>query len=302
MPQNKLRIKDLPKEDRPREKLILKGPQNLKDDLKFKELIEKSGHNLHLKVVQILKNKGWTVEISPYYYDEVIEKPREIDLVASKEIKFSISPHIDSFEYKIFLFIECKHLKKEVVFWMQNSNLEKATKAFKYSINIPELNNYLEAKVPPLEFPDAFRDYHYFNSPHVAKLFTTQQKEGGQDVIFQSFTNAIHSLIFFKEEKNEVGIYYPLVIYESKDKIAVVSPNETKNYRKLENNNKNLLLEVNYLYKQFKGNCSDNYRQRFALIEQPFLVDFVEKNDLDDFLDKIIEKEKEKINKILYFR
>ncbi|HRR39166.1 MAG TPA: hypothetical protein P5570_00130, partial [Candidatus Paceibacterota bacterium] len=32
MPQNKLRIKDLPKEDRPREKLISKGPQNLKDE------------------------------------------------------------------------------------------------------------------------------------------------------------------------------------------------------------------------------------------------------------------------------
>ncbi len=32
MPQNKLRIKDLPKEDRPREKLISKGPQNLKEN------------------------------------------------------------------------------------------------------------------------------------------------------------------------------------------------------------------------------------------------------------------------------
>ncbi len=32
MPQKNFKIKDLPKADRPREKLISKGPQNLKDE------------------------------------------------------------------------------------------------------------------------------------------------------------------------------------------------------------------------------------------------------------------------------
>jgi hypothetical protein len=30
-------------------------------------------------VVKILKNNNWQVELSPYYYDEMLERPRESD-------------------------------------------------------------------------------------------------------------------------------------------------------------------------------------------------------------------------------
>lgn len=47
---------------------------------KVNAIIEQSGNTFHCKVLKYLQGKRWTVLISPYYNDNVSNKPREIDL------------------------------------------------------------------------------------------------------------------------------------------------------------------------------------------------------------------------------
>jgi hypothetical protein len=272
----------------------------------FQELIDESGHKLHLEVVKILKNNNWQVELSPYYYDEMLERPREIDLVAWKEKAYSFrgsdeDVKFEEAKYKIFLFIECKHIKEEVVFWLTEANLEKIKEAFFNAfigINFHPSIKELEAE----KIKDIFSEHRYFTTNSlIAKLYHTKPKEKGEkhDMIFTAFTSSIHSLIFFRDEpqRPQPGIYYPVIVYKALNKVAVVFPNQIENYQKLEElEEKNLLLEVNYLYKRFRGDYPAGDRRGYTILKQTFLVDFVAKENLEKFLKKI-EKESDIISK-----
>ena len=66
--------------------------------------------------------------------------------------------------------------------------------------------------------------------------------------------------------------------------------------------NRNILLEVNYLYKSFGGDRPDFDKRPSNIMRQTFFVDFIEKDKLNKFLDEIIEKEKDEFSKILFFQ
>ena len=72
---------------------------------KVKDIIASSGNNFHCKVFDYLKEKGWTVLISPYYNDNVSDKPREIDLIAEKAFawKNSLNRFIGTVNVKLFI-------------------------------------------------------------------------------------------------------------------------------------------------------------------------------------------------------
>lgn len=55
-------------------------------EAELKTRIKESGNNLHLDVADFLKRKGWLVDISPYYCDEFTDRPREVDIIATRRI------------------------------------------------------------------------------------------------------------------------------------------------------------------------------------------------------------------------
>lgn len=117
---------------------------NMKKKESIKELIEKSGNNFHYEVVKFLRNKEWTVLISPYYNDNISDKPREIDIIAEK--KFDIK---DDFGYawiatlNVRLFIECKYISKPVALWFDKKDKEMATKRVIKDIPIQNSEEYV---------------------------------------------------------------------------------------------------------------------------------------------------------------
>src|SRR5271170_5519484 len=92
---------------------------------KVESIINKSGHNLNFEIAKLLREKGWKVEVSQYYVDDLTDKPREIDIVASQPMFFG-STLDDRFDdsipnhCEVFLYIECKYLTEPVVFWMDD--------------------------------------------------------------------------------------------------------------------------------------------------------------------------------------
>lgn len=100
----------------------------MKEDLK--KIIEKSGNNLHINTVNLLKEMGWNVDLSSYYYDDTANKPREIDIIAQiNEPVFDFPPNNLINEFKLFLFIECKYFKNELAFRMRLNQEKEAQKA-----------------------------------------------------------------------------------------------------------------------------------------------------------------------------
>lgn len=259
----------------------VKTPQKTEDE--FQKLINNSGHNFHLDIVNLLKKNEWIVDISPYYYDDSAEKPREIDIVATKPVFITQDGPP---KYNIFLFIECKCLDGEVVFWMDEVDKKGAQDVIRHSIVNLDINQQ-----------DTFQENHYLKLPKVAKLFETKQKEkrSNQDVIFSAFTQSIKSLIFFRREKNYAsGIYYPIVVYKPKNKIAVYSEKDVLKYNIL--NEKEIILEVNhYSFKDEVG------QMRFDT-NQKFFVDFIAEKDFEAFLKVALYNDIAEINEILKFK
>ena len=273
----------------------------------FENLIKESGHNLQLKVASLLKENGWEVEISPYYFDSVIERPREIDIIAWKE---NCHGYINEkiLRYKIFLFIECKYLKEETIFWLLEPRLEKIKEGLSATLGgVSFRPQVLDASLE--KFKEAFSFHRYFRTKYIAKLYYTKEKlDGRHDIIYSAFTQALHSLIWFKkfpfwktgERKEEPGVYYPVVIYEPKKDLKVLLPNTQKKCRHLkeilkEMKTSSLLFEVTYCYPEpITGDYPAGWKLSYFPSPKVFLVDFVQNEDLEDFL-KIIEKENAKI-------
>lgn len=169
----------------------------------FEELVNSSGHNLHLEIAELLRSMEWQVEISPYYCDDMENKPREVDIIATKSVFSS---------FKIFLFIECKRFNKEVVFWLEKNNKQKALDAVNGSIVDIDIG---------LNTNSFAENHHYSKISRIAKLFETKEnsKKSNKDIIFDAFTQSIKSLIFFRENHRVTygkGLYYPVVVYEPK--------------------------------------------------------------------------------------
>lgn len=223
----------------------------------FQELIKESGHNLHLEVVDFLEGQDWEVEISPYYYDGTMEKVREVDIVASKPIRG---------KYRMYLFIECKHFNKKIVLWHREITRERIKEIVINSTGGGHARNRIQDFINS----DSLGDHHYFKHRTVAKLFYTKQRECGPDVIFNAFTQSIQSLSFFKEKEGRTGIFYPIVIYDPKGKVAICSKNKPKGYELINN----FLLDVNYSY---RGPVYNNIKI------QRFLIDFIAKDYMSNF-------------------
>lgn len=231
----------------------------------LKELIEKtSGNNLHLKVAELLKKAGWEVDLSSYYYDDTANKPREIDIVAYKKIEI-IEKHetynriLETF--RAFLFVECKNFTDQVAFRMcPSEGNEKAIVVEK----MDKLNLLLNGLGV---------DHHYMRSKSVGKLSDTVQRNQG--ALFDTLTQPVKSLVFFKQHSPIKGLYYPVVIYSGINGIYPIIGKQDLD--KLQPR-KELIAELNYSYRsvidgKLRSNC--------------FFIDFVHVSNISDFLEKV---------------
>lgn len=245
------------------------------EDQQLQDIIDKSGNKLHLDVTNLLRDKGWDVTISPYYVDEHSEKPREIDVLASKvttvETKspaFSVSKR----EFKITLCIECKYLTdNKSIFWVdeqaQINDSALIRRGVERSISIRDTNT---------RFTEYSNLHHYnvLNSEDkIGILYDNSNKK--DDRIFKSFTQSIKSLIFFRNQSQlqPNTIFYPIVVY---------NPSNIYLYNLQSNEHKPMNhcgLFLNYSYIERIGSNS--------AISEEFIVDFVLFDVLDKFLDKI---------------
>lgn len=264
----------------------------------LKEKIRNSGNNLHLTVVDILEKEGWKIDISPYYCDDLTDRPREIDILATsrRPISFPNSKNRDDF-YNAVLCIECKCFTEDICFRVFDNNIDIGKKVLsnqKHNLNMNEALRIGRG---------LFNSHHYLSQPKIAKLYEywnkKQEGRSQEDDVFQAITQSIKSTIFFMKARNSDvlgSIYYPMVVYDKIDGVYFMEENRADD-EYLDNlaKQKNVTFHLKYSYPDYE-------KEGISHPTKDFYIDFIHKDELKNFVTDIIsENECKKIlDPILY--
>lgn len=251
------------------------------------KLIESSGIITHHKVINKLREQGWHVLISPFYYDNIVNNIREIDIIAEKQFNSGLAGDSDQ-QINVQLFLECKYIIKEIIFWFDDKNESGAVSKLEKDTGLRILHGRTSADITPDKF-------HYLSNQKVAKLFSTNTNK--EDVIYKAITQCLNSEIYYDQWSNNpihfsfsrrqgvktAIIKYPVIICDNFDKLQEVNfTNGTYEHKNIKDF---FQLEINYTYLD---------KTKTRAITENFWIDIVNFNDLDSFIG-VIEKEAREI-------
>lgn len=238
---------------------------------KIRTLVRESGNAFHARVARSFADKGWHVVVSPYYMDQTQQKARELDLVAEKSWQISsLRGYVG--ELVVRLFIECKYVSVDSVFWFADKN-EEAAKSLVYETRPYRNGNMLSD------------EHHYIKgSPRVAKLFASSKGQANEnEPIYKALNQTLNAMVAMKGKPISIPdmnkrklsakyvLEYPVIVCNSFEKMYSTDFFTDSAPQPVQDN---FQLEVQYAYHTQRGNQRDDY----------FLVDVVELQRLDDFL------------------
>lgn len=235
------------------------------------QLIDGSGNNFHAKVARWFHANDWHTVVSPYYMDQGQSKARELDLVVEK-----LWPIRDVFgqpegDVVVRLFVECKFVASEAVFWFAPKDTEAAKKLVCRSGSFSENNMYTE------------RHHYLAKSPNVAKLFASNNTRTSEnEPFFKALNQALNATVAMRGKSPAhpaiagrrggtlVMLEFPVVVCSAFDQLYAVDFLAESDPTPIR---ENFQLEVQYAYLDRGGNQHDDY----------FLLDFVEFSQLGTF-------------------
>lgn len=237
----------------------------------FDNLVESSGIITHHKSLDILRQDGWSALVSPYYHDSISDTVRETDLIAEKQVNLSDQLWQSSRSINIQLFIECKYIKQEVLFWFDKIDKKKAVESLEQEAGISILYGKNSGDILPEKLSQLQNDL-------VAKLFSTNTNR--EDVIYKAMNQCLHSQIHYRLNKRPVFhdfnhhkdskskiIQRPVIVCDNFNKLLKIDFDGSGGYSTTEIKDK-FVLEANY---------RDDY----------FLIDIVDTNHFSSFLSTV---------------
>lgn len=235
------------------------------------DLIAGSGNTFHAAVARWFTENGWHVVVSPYYLDQSQGKAREIDLIAEK-----LWPTTDPFGRQkdyvaVRLFIECKFIATDAVFWFADKDREAAQALVCATHPFSPNNSYTS-------------EHHYLSqSARVAKLFASAgSKASENEPFYKALNQSLNALVSMRgrplkikdQRKREVTpvtvLECPVVVCSSFERLYGVDFLKESSPVRIADN---FQLEVQYAYVDARGTPRDDY----------FLLDFVERDRLEEF-------------------
>lgn len=239
------------------------------------ELIRSSGNNFHAKVARWFSDNGWHVVISPYYMDQAQSKAREIDLVAEK-----LWPITDMFgratkDIAVRLFIECKFVASDAVFWFADKDKESALG--------------LVCAIGPFRRDNTYTEKHHYlsQSSRVAKLFATSNARAVEnEPFYKALNQSLNAMTSMRGQPLTIPsvrnswqypiavLEYPVVVCNSFDRIFSVDFFADSEPEPIQDN---FQLEVSYAYIDRNETHHNDY----------FLLDFVSFDKLTEFGEAI---------------
>lgn len=238
--------------------------------------VKPDGNDFQYKVKNFLSENGWSVRMSPYYNDAFSEKPREIDIIAEKAF-LQTERSIYTGTVIVRLFIECKYVTEQTIFWLENKDIEKTK----------EVVETTQAFHHPNENYDVLKTHHYLSSNLVAKLYRTEGQNRDGDPVYKAMTQCLNATIYYRYRNTDLKkqydhqtvteLNYPVIVCNSFEKF--LTKNTTTNST-INQVTEPFLLEVDYAY-----------TSKDKQLEEMFYIDILSINKIKDFEDKILLKE-----------
>jgi len=258
----------------------------MNEEKEINTIIEKSGNTFHYGVAEGLRKKGWTVMISPYFTDNLTDKPREIDIIAERSFDTNDMFGRKNGAINIQILIECKKVDDLTVFWFDQPDRKELIGSIVREINIDTSETYdIESTVKSLA-PN-----HRHLKDEVAKLFTAKSSnKQEQEFMFKAINQSLNSMIYFRKRGS--------IIHDSSSRrflqLPVILVDSFKNFYRADskrNIDNNFSLEINYAYTEEKRSRTEY-----------FLIDIVDYNKLDLFLTELEKNEISYIRELLSFK
>jgi hypothetical protein len=238
------------------------------------DLIRFSGNNFHAKVARWFLEKGWHVEVSPYYMDQTQGKAREIDLIVEK-IVGEIHQFPDQLTERIAirLYIECKFVASNSVFWFAEKDKVSAHQLVCKEGNFRHNNSYTN-------------EHHYLINNRVAKVFATaSNKNSENEPFYKALNQTLNGMVSMRGRvisipgvaKSKIPIRtleFPVVVCSSFASLYFVDFFSESTPQPIVDN---FQLELRYAYVDRAGNSLNDY----------FLLDFIAMDNLEAFISAI---------------
>ncbi len=253
----------------------------LKEKTVAQEIIERSGNSFHSRVVNKLRELEWGVLVSPHYNDNFTDKPREIDIIAEK--KFDVNEFMNDWlgTLNVRLFIECKYINGDTVFWFEAKDMERATHRIMRDTGLEDPRHNT-----------GIQKHHYYTAVPVAKLWASNSnKSEDNEVMNKAINQVLNGMIYYRNggdlkiASNKNGYMdrvlkrtsYPLIVVNSFENFHATPMSGDGEPQPI---TEPFALEVNYAYtdKDHKG------------VNEYFLIDVVSLDKLPEFLTSAIEK------------
>ena len=256
-------------------------------DQKENTLVENSGMLTHLKTVACLKKNEWSVNISSYYYDNVADLVKEIDIIAEKQFNSAEFGWHSTAPLNVQLFIECKYINKEIVFWFDTVNKDKAMEKIEEETGLQVLDgDRVSADITANQF-------HYLQVEKVAKLFSTNSNN--EDLVYKAISQCLRAQVYYeqfanapianefndRQETSTAIMRYPVVICDNYKNLKEVEVDTETSKFTVKDISDPFLLETNYVYFN---------KTKSATKDSHFLIDFINLDKFEPFL-KVIEIE-----------
>lgn len=251
----------------------------------IQKIIEKSGNNFHAKVVNFLREEDWAVQVSPFYSDNQKNVSREIDIIAEKIFPVPAWMNRSAAYLIVQLYIECKYIPKEIVFWVDDKDLEAAEEMVIKTTPLPR-NNICTKK------------HHYCAATKVAKIFSSTKDRLENEPMFTAIQQSLNSLIYYRPRKkvitkksalppgNAHRIFYPIILCNDFEKFYRVNFGSTQ-HQSVEG--AFFELEVNYSFIDKHDKKADEY----------FIIDVVNFSKASDYLKMIAENDVHSIIEVM---
>lgn len=256
------------------------------------EILEKSGNGFHARVVNLLREQTWTVLVSPYYSDNFTDKPREIDIITERQfdVREYFNDRIGTVNAR--LFIECKYVKGDTVFWFDNKDQARARELVMANIHTDDPRSLNQ------------QDYHYLDTVPVAKLFSSEKGREENEWMSKAINQNLNALVYYREKQSILPknpylaegvlqrIAYPVIVVNSFDSFYKVDMTNLNN--EVVKITEPFQLEVNYAYVDEKKNTQNEYFliDVVSVETLPAFLSILECRDIATLMDKIIWDER----------
>lgn len=177
----------------------MNSPKKGKVD-EVEEFLTKTGFILEMEVAELLRKKGFKVEVNKYFEDYDENKKREIDIIASKQIG----------EITLILVVECK--QSLVDDWIFICSDKRPARYYTYLKHTPSLVEPRNSKV--VDHLHLFDHAMPSAQNHVIKSRDKKKSTSIQvDTCLEKLPKALVDLVRMKSTPHDRKIYLPIAVF-----------------------------------------------------------------------------------------